>query len=50
MFLGYLYLEVLGREEREGKITCIKFARENKIPFGICFGMQMAVIDLQGIF
>ncbi|RPD37072.1 CTP synthase [Candidatus Liberibacter solanacearum] len=30
----------------EGKIAAIKFARENKIPFlGICFGMQMAVVE-----
>lgn len=30
----------------EGKITAIKFARENKIPFfGICLGMQCAVIE-----
>ena len=30
----------------KGKIDTIKFARENKIPFlGICFGMQLAVIE-----
>lgn len=30
----------------EGKITACRFARENKIPyFGICLGMQMAVIE-----
>ncbi len=30
----------------EGKIAAVQFARENKIPyFGICFGMQMAVIE-----
>jgi len=30
----------------EGKITASKFARENNIPyFGICLGMQMAVVD-----
>jgi CTP synthase len=30
----------------EGKIQAIKFARENKIPyFGICLGMQTAVIE-----
>ena len=30
----------------EGKITAIKWARENKIPFfGICLGMQCAVIE-----
>jgi CTP synthase len=31
----------------EGKITAVRYARENKIPFfGICLGMQMAVIEL----
>jgi CTP synthase len=30
----------------EGKIEAVKFARENKIPFfGICLGMQCAVIE-----
>ncbi len=30
----------------EGKITAIKYARERKIPFfGICLGMQVAVIE-----
>jgi CTP synthase len=30
----------------EGKITAIKYVRENNIPFlGICFGMQCAVIE-----
>ncbi len=30
----------------EGMITCIKYARENKIPFlGICLGMQLAIIE-----
>lgn len=31
----------------EGKIKAIKYARENKIPFfGICLGMQCAVIEI----
>ena len=31
----------------EGKISSIKFARENKIPFfGICLGMQVAIIEI----
>ena len=31
----------------EGMITAVRYARENKIPyFGICLGMQMAVIEL----
>jgi len=30
----------------EGKIDCIKFARENKVPYlGLCLGFQMAVIE-----
>ncbi len=30
-----------------GKISCIKFARENNVPFfGICLGMQLAVIEI----
>ena len=30
----------------EGKIACIKYARENKMPFlGICLGFQMAVLE-----
>ena len=35
-----------GKRGSEGKINAIKFARLNNIPFfGICFGMQMAVIE-----
>lgn len=35
-----------GSRGTEGKIECIKYARENKIPFlGLCLGFQMAVID-----
>ena len=30
----------------EGKISAIKYVRENKIPYlGLCYGMQMAVIE-----
>jgi CTP synthase len=30
----------------EGKIQLIQYVRENKIPFlGICYGMQLAVVD-----
>ena len=30
----------------EGIISCVKFARENKIPYlGLCYGMQMIVIE-----
>ena len=29
-----------------GKMACIKYARENKMPFlGLCYGLQMAVIE-----
>jgi len=34
-----------GSRGTEGKIECIKYARENNIPFlGLCLGLQMAVI------
>ncbi len=30
----------------EGKISAVRYARENKVPFlGICLGMQMAVVE-----
>jgi CTP synthase len=33
-------------KEVEGKIEAVRYARENKMPFfGICLGMQMAVIE-----
>ncbi|MBN2376541.1 MAG: CTP synthase (glutamine hydrolyzing) [Sedimentisphaerales bacterium] len=35
-----------GMRGAEGKITCIKYARENNLPFlGICLGFQMAVVE-----
>jgi CTP synthase len=35
-----------GERGAEGKIRAAQFARERKVPyFGICFGMQMAVIE-----
>jgi len=35
-----------GPRGAEGKITAIKFARENNVPFlGICFGFQLAVVE-----
>src|SRR5205814_9755390 len=35
-----------GPRGTEGKIQAVRHARENEIPFlGICFGMQMAVIE-----
>ena len=35
-----------GERGTEGKIAAARFAREHKVPYlGICFGMQMAVIE-----
>ncbi len=35
-----------GKRGSEGKVRAITYAREQKIPyFGICFGMQMAVVE-----
>ncbi|MHC4190553.1 MAG: CTP synthase [Planctomycetota bacterium] len=35
-----------GTRGAEGKIACIKYARENNLPYlGLCFGFQMAVIE-----
>jgi CTP synthase len=35
-----------GERGAEGKIRAVRYAREKKVPyFGICFGMQMAVIE-----
>jgi CTP synthase len=35
-----------GTRGTEGKIACIKYARENGLPYlGICYGFQMAVIE-----
>jgi CTP synthase len=35
-----------GERGSSGKIAAVRFARERKLPyFGICFGMQMAVIE-----
>ena len=43
---GILIPGGFGKRGTEGKIEAIKYARKNKIPFlGICFGMQMAVIE-----
>ncbi len=43
---GILVPGGFGRRGTEGKIKAIKFARENKIPFfGICLGMQLAVVE-----
>lgn len=43
---GILVAPGFGQRGIEGKIAAIKYARENKLPFfGICLGMQMAVIE-----
>ena len=43
---GILVPGGFGERGTEGKIEAVRFARERKIPFfGICFGMQMAVIE-----
>ncbi len=43
---GILVAPGFGERGIEGKIKAVKYARENNIPFfGICLGMQMAVID-----
>ena len=43
---GILIPGGFGKRGSEGKIAAIKYARLNNIPFfGICFGMQMAIIE-----
>ena len=43
---GLLIPGGFGKRGTAGKISAIKYAREKKIPFlGICFGMQMAIIE-----
>ena len=43
---GILVAPGFGERGIEGKIETIRYARENNIPFfGICLGMQMAVIE-----
>lgn len=43
---GILIPGGFGERGKEGKIKAIKFARENKVPFfGICLGLQMAIIE-----
>ncbi|MCF0174505.1 MAG: CTP synthase [Bacteroidales bacterium] len=44
---GILVAPGFGERGLEGKIVAIRYARENNIPFfGICLGMQMAVIEI----
>jgi CTP synthase len=43
---GILVPGGFGSRGSEGKLRAVTFAREQKVPyFGICFGMQMAVIE-----
>lgn len=43
---GIIIPQGWGKRGVEGKIKAIKYARENDLPFlGLCFGMQMAVIE-----
>ena len=43
---GILVPGGFGERGTEGKIQAARFARERSVPyFGICFGMQMAVIE-----
>ncbi len=45
-FAGIIVPQGWGSRGVEGKIKTVQFARENKIPYlGLCFGMQMAVIE-----
>jgi CTP synthase len=43
---GILVPGGFGERGTQGKIEAVRFAREHKVPFfGICFGMQLAVIE-----
>lgn len=43
---GILVAPGFGERGIEGKITAIRYARENNVPFfGICLGMQMCVVE-----
>ena len=43
---GILVPGGFGFRASEGKISAIKYARENNIPyFGICLGMQLATVE-----
>ena len=44
---GILVPGGFGERGAEGKIKAVQFARERKVPyFGICFGMQLAVVEM----
>lgn len=43
---GVIVPQGWGKRGVEGKVKCVEFARTTKIPYlGLCFGMQMAVIE-----
>lgn len=45
-FSGIIVPQGWGSRGSEGKIKTIKYCREHKVPyFGLCYGMQMAVIE-----
>jgi CTP synthase len=47
---GILVPGGFGKRGVEGKIKAIHYARKNKIPFfGICLGMQLAVVEFPGM-
>ena len=45
-FDGIIVPQGWGKRGVEGKLKAIRYVRENKVPYlGLCFGMQMAVIE-----
>ncbi|MCS6784560.1 MAG: CTP synthase [Candidatus Caldarchaeum sp.] len=45
-FDGVLVPGGFGKRGTEGMVECIRFSRENDIPFlGICFGLQLSVVE-----
>ncbi len=45
-FDGIIVPQGWGSRGAEGKIKTIRYCRENKVPyFGLCYGMQMAVVE-----
>lgn len=45
-FNGIIVPGGFGSRDIEGKLSAIRFARENKVPYlGLCFGMQLACVE-----
>jgi len=43
---GLIVPGAFGKEGVEGKISCIKYCRENNVPFlGLCYGFQLALVE-----